>query len=302
MPVRRGEFGRWWRTAKERRVAPAVGVAVVAVALVAFYASVDPFDRAAGGEQVAFGAQPADQPSTTAAAAAPTPTDGSADGPKRVVVVGDSQAHALAINLPDGIEDTFDVTDGSVEGCSVYDEGTLETEVADYHLSFGRCEGWQGEWADAADRADADIALVVLGAWDVFDFELDDGTELEFGSPEWDSYVTQNLQSGIDALVGAGTRVALLEAACMRPQDVAGAGSPVLPERGDDDRIAHVNELWRDVADANPDAVTFVPGPSEWCDDEDVASDTAYRWDGVHVYTPGANLIYSTIAPTLLAL
>ena len=88
----------------------------------------------------------------------------------------------------------------------------------------------------------------------------------------------------------------------MRPRDVDGAGAPALPERGDDDRIAHINDLWRQVADANRDTVTFVPGPTEWCDDDDVANDAAYRWDGVHVYTPGANLIYTTIAPALLAL
>ncbi len=208
----------------------------------------------------------------------------------------------MAINLPDGIDDTLDVTDGSVEGCSVYDEGTLQTERDGYTLSFGRCEGWQDEWADAVERADAEVALVVLGAWDVFDFELDDGTDLEFGTPEWDTYVVDNLQSGIDALAGTGTRVALLEVACMRPQEVEGSGVPALPERGEDDRVAHLNDLWRDVAEANPDTVTFVPGPEEWCDDEDVASDVAYRWDGVHVYTPGANLIYTTIAPTLLTL
>ena len=205
MPVRRGEFGRWWRAAKERRVVPAVSVAVVVVALIAFYASVDPFDRAAGGQQVAFGARsrrtsprrPWLQPRRH-----PTSAD---DGlPRRLVVVGDSQAHALAINLPDGIEDTFEVTDGSVEGCSVYDQGAIKTEREGVHLSFGRCDGWQDEWADAVDRADADIALIVLGAWDVFDFELDDGTDLEFGSPEWDEYVTDDLQSGIDALVATG--------------------------------------------------------------------------------------------------
>ena len=185
-----------------------------------------------------------------------------------MVVVGDSQAHALAINLPDGIDDTFDVSDGSVEGCSVYDEGALKTERDGYTLSFGRCEGWQDEWAEAADRADADVALVVLGAWDVFDFELDDGTDLEFGSPEWDAYVTEGPAIGHRRAAPTGTRVALLEVPCMRPQDVEGDGVPALPERGDDDRVAHLNELGGSVADANPDTVTFVSGPTEWCDDE----------------------------------
>ena len=306
MPVRRGELGRWWHSAGERRLVPLAGAAVLFAGVIAFYSSVDPFDRAAGGDEVVFGATPAGDaaanvPSTTQAAGA-APASVAASMPRRVVVVGDSQAHALAINLPDGIDDTLDVTDGSVEGCSVYDEGTLQTERDGYFLSFGRCDGWQDEWADAANDADAEVALVVLGAWDVFDFELDDGTDLEFGTSEWDEYVTENLQSGIDTLAAEGTRVALLEVPCMRPQDVEGSGVPALPERGDDERVAHLNDLWRDVAAANPDTVTFVEGPSEWCDDEDVSSDTAYRWDGVHVYTPGANLIYTTIAPTLLTL
>ena len=110
------------------------------------------------------------------------------------------------------------------------------------------------------------------------------------------------LQSGVDALAGAGAQVALLEVPCMRPQDVDGAGVPALPERGDDARVAHVNELLRAVAASDPATVTFVEGPDEWCGDEAVATDLGMRWDGVHVYKPGAALIYETIAPALLAL
>ena len=79
-----------------------------------------------------------------------------------------------------------------------------------------------------------------------------------------------------------------------------------LPERGDDVRVAHVNELLRATAASygtGADApVQFVPGPGAWCDDEAIATDLGYRWDGVHVYKPGANLIYTTIAPDLLRL
>ncbi len=48
MPVRRGELGRWWRSAGERRLVPVAAGALVAASLIAFYASVDPFDRAEG--------------------------------------------------------------------------------------------------------------------------------------------------------------------------------------------------------------------------------------------------------------
>ena len=137
----------------------------------------------------------------------------------------------------------------------------------------------------------------------MFDFELDDGTDLEFGTPEWDTYVTESLQSGIDALDrhrapaspcsrcrACGLRTSRA-AACRRcPSAATTTASPTSTTCG------------ASVAEANPDTVTFVSGPTEWCDDEDVSSDVGYRWDGVHVYTPGANLIYTTIAPALLTL
>ena len=87
----------------------------------------------------------------------------------------------------------------------------------------------------------------------------------------------------------------------MRPVEAEGAGVPPLPERGDDSRVARVNDLLRSVADGRADT-TFLDGPDEWCTDEAIATDIGYRWDGVHVYEPGANLIYETIAPSLLAL
>ena len=87
---------------------------------------------------------------------------------------------------------------------------------------------------------------------------------------------------------------------------MGGAGERALPERGDDDRVAHVNELLRGVAGsyqaAGFDRVQFVEGPDEWCNDETIATDLGYRWDGVHVYRPGANLIYTAVAPDLLRL
>ena len=88
----------------------------------------------------------------------------------------------------------------------------------------------------------------------------------------------------------------------MRPVEADGAGVPPLPERGDDTRVAHVNDVFRGVATASGGTVTFVGGPEAWCADDAVATDVALRWDGVHVYKPGAKLVYDTIAPALVGL
>jgi len=313
-PVRKGALGRWFATAKGKRMMPLAVSGAVVLALVAFYANVDEFDRAAGGEDQEFGATSPDGGSVqvgAANAAGPSPSvavvvnptiPAALAAPERVVIVGDSQAHALAVNLPHGIEDTFEVSDGGLDGCSVYDGGRVFSELNGFNNMFSVCENWVDDWTESAEDADADIALVVLGAWDVFDLETPDGERFTFGSDEWDDYVTDSLRRGVDALAQDGVRVALLEVPCMRPVNVAGAGVPALPERGDDDRVGHLNELWHDVADADPGNVTFIDGPDEWCNDEAIATDLAYRWDGVHVYKPGANLIFTTIAPALLDL
>jgi hypothetical protein len=239
-----------------------------------------------------------------AAGAAANPSTGPVVGtlppnlPRRVTVVGDSQATALLKNAPKGLGSTLDLHDGALNGCGLYDEGSIRS-AANFRRVFGNCEGWPDEWAESAAEGQAQITLVVLGAWDVFDLDRDDGL-LAFGTPEHDAYLTGQLQRGIDALVGVGSKVALLEVPCYEP--VGGGGLVALPERGDEARTEHLNELFRQVAAANPASVSFISSPTEWCDDEAIATDLGYRWDGVHYYRPGAKLVFETIAPQLLAI
>lgn len=322
-PVRTGVIGRWWKDRAPVTYWPIAGGAALTVVLMVFYVSVEQFNRFEGGDEAVFELDAAAASPTAVtdgdAAAEPLPFADESTGadvapssslaPESSVtpaasatlaIVGDSQANALAINLPDGIEGVFpEVVNGSVDGCSVYDAGSVRSAVR-FGNNFSICQGWQQEWADAA--AGNDVALVVVGAWDVFDID-DDGTIYGFATPEGDALFVENLSSGIDAMLAEGANVALLEVACMRPQDVEGAGVRALPERGDDARVAHVNDLLRQVA-ASYDSprVEFVEGPDEWCNDEAIATDLGYRWDGVHVYKPGANLIYTTVAPDLLRL
>ncbi len=311
-PVRKGAIGRWWKDRAPITYWPLAGGAALCGALLLFYVSVDQFNRFQGGDDAVFeldadGVDGAlDDLSETSDADAASADSTATIAPAstvpaaRLAIVGDSQANALAINLPDGIDDAFsDVVNGSVDGCSVYDSGSVQSSVS-FGNNFAICQGWQEEWADAA--AGNDVALVVVGAWDVFDID-DDGTIYGFATPDGDALFVRNLTSGIDAMLAEGANVALLEVACMRPQDVEGAGVRALPERGEDSRVAHVNDLLRQAAASyQSPRVEFVDGPDEWCTDEAIASDLGYRWDGVHVFTPGANLIYTAVAPDLLRL
>jgi peptidoglycan/LPS O-acetylase OafA/YrhL len=332
-PIRRGALKQWFRRQRDvdwstRTLSAGVVLLVVAACLGAFFSTVKPFDRAAGGPDVAIdlskvqptpstasspssaattvGSEPvtvaSESPApTSTAAAVVTPPPSQPPGPARLVIVGDSQAHSLAINLPSGIDSALTVSDGSVEGCSVYDDGKVQSARAGFNRSFADCGGWAQKWGKAADKAHAQLALVVLGAWDVFDVEVD-GHLIAFGTPEADQRFIDNLDKGIAELQSAGAKVALLEVPCMRPKDVKGAGVPALPERADDTRTAHLNDLLHQVANADPAHITFISGPTQWCNDPAISTDLGYRWDGVHVYKPGAKLIFETISPALLAI
>ena len=315
-PVRKGAIGRWWNDRATITYWPVAGGAALVGALLLFYVSVDQFNRFEGGDDAVFDLNAAADSTTVGeVSTAAGPAVSSSVAPTswiaptapvvlassaRLAIVGDSQANALAINLPAGIEGAFpDVVNGSVDGCSVYDSGSVQSSVS-FGNNFSICQGWQQEWAAAA--AGNDVALVVVGAWDVFDID-DGGTVFGFATPEGDALFVRNVTSGIDAMLAEGTNVALLEVACMRPRDVEGAGVRALPERGDDARVAHVNDLLRETAASfDSPRVEFVEGPDQWCNDEAIATDLKYRWDGVHVYKPGANLIYTTVAPDLLRL
>ena len=323
-PIRSGGLGRWWSQVSRRGRSARLRwclAGVLALSLVVTGLAVQ--IRQAADVDPAVGDQVATFDIDAALAAAGSPVESTAGGataqptpvpdapvvveptapqlPRRIVVLGDSQANSLANNLPDGIERVFSVSDGSIDGCSVQSIGKIVTARPDFSKLFQRCDGWEERWVEAARGSGAELALVVIGAWDVFDHEVD-GVRVPFASPEGDARFIAGVQQGVDALRAEGVHVALLEVACMRPIDVEGAGVPALPERGEDWRVAHLNELLRQVAAADPTATTFVPGPVQWCQDPAIASSTAYRWDGVHVYQNGAKLIMEAITAPLLAI
>ena len=56
-------------------------------------------------------------------------------------------------------------------------------------------------------------------------------------------------------------------------------------------------------APSSRSAPSRAPSPKRWFDNNDpVARDTEYRWDGVHVSGKGAKLVFETIIPSLQAI
>lgn len=317
-PARRGVIGTWWKQRSQlsimrRRKVAAVGAMVVVGLTVTGVrvAGIEARDLAldTSNADVIFVA-PTTVPSTVQIGSPTTISDVSTTSttiatlPRRVVIVGDSQAHALAVNLPKGIEKTFTISDGSIDGCGIYDRGVgIGGDTGKFRRNFVHCVGFEKSWSRSTVKAKAQVALVVIGAWEVLDVKVNNFL-FKFGTAPADTFFRTQMLRGIKALRDAGATVALLEVACMRPVASKGGPVPPLPQRGDDARTGHLNDLLRDIAVAggDGDGVEFVKGPTQWCTDPKIGSSTSYRWDGVHVYKPGAKLIYETIAPTLLQL
>ena len=308
-PARKGAIGNWLRqrrqlSAMRRRLPVALTVAVAALVGVtsAELSGIQARDVSVdtGNTDVVF-VVPTTLP-TTATTTVNTPVTSTtlAKLPRRVVIVGDSQAHSLAVNKPSGIENTFVITNGSVDGCGVYDRGVgIGGTSGKFRRNFANCKGFETKWAKSAAQANADVALVVVGAWEVMDLQINSFL-FKVNTVPADTIFKTQLQRGIDALRKQRVAVALLEVACMRPVESKGGPVPPLPQRGDDTRTGHLNALMREVAEPENDGVYFVNGPKEWCSVPKVANSLSYRWDGVHVYKPGAKLILESIAPALL--
>jgi len=310
IPTRQGALGNWLHnrqqlSAMHRRLPVLITAAVVAslgitgVKVVGIEARDLSIDTSTAN--VIFSV-PTTVASASSLPAASTTSTTIAKLPRKLVIVGDSQAHSLVVNKPSGIEKTFVITNGSIDGCGIYDRGVgVGGTNGNFRRNFANCVGFEKKWAKSATTARADVALVVIGAWEVLDLKINGFTFAVNTSPADTMFRTQ-MKRGIDALRSTGATVALLEVACMRPVDSKGGPVPALPQRGDDTRTKHLNDLLREIAAPEDDGVFFISGPKEWCSDPKISTSLSYRWDGVHAYKPGAKLIFETIASSVLKL
>ena len=308
-PARKGAIGNWLRQRRQlsamRRRLPIALTAVIAALVGATSVQLSVIQARdvsvdTGNTDVVFVVPTSVPTSATTLVNTPVTSTTVAKLPRRVVIVGDSQAHSLAVNKPSGIEKTFVITNGSIDGCGVYDRGVgVGGTTGKFRRNFANCKGFETKWAKSAAQAKADVALVVIGAWEVMDLQINSFL-FKVNTVPADTMFKSQLQRGIDALRKQNVAVALLEVACMRPVESKGGPVPPLPQRGDDTRTGHLNTLMREMAAPENDGVYFVNGPKEWCSDPKVANSLSYRWDGVHVYKPGAKLILESIAPAIL--
>ncbi len=294
-PVRNGTLFKW-RASTGRRLAT-VGVTVLAV----LAATVAGGQLAATAQRAVFvmGEGPIDQApdvNIDTGIVVPASSQVLRKTPVKVAIFGDSQGRALFTNRPADIGKFLTLTDNSITACGIL-PGKVRSRSGEGFDLEKSCPRWTSEWEKDALRTKPEIALVVIGAWDVFDLTTATG-KLVFATPAWDAMFTSTLQEAVAAIRRSGAVVALSLLPCYTPVRVTG-GAGYWPERGDTDRIEHVNKLL--LAARGPGVHTVDP-PSSYCTDPQISASRKYRWDGVHYLKAGSALYFGAVVPQLLAL
>jgi lysophospholipase L1-like esterase len=209
--------------------------------------------------------------------------------------VGDS----VSMTMTPGFLRTSDpaaltVVDRSAVGCGLLRgvqlvEGTWQQTSAE-------CGSWPERWAEDVAAYRPDVAVMQFGAWEVFDWQVDDEART-WGSAETNAFAMAEIEQAVQVLSSTGARVVLLTSPHFEARNVV-SQTGEWRNRYDPARIDVWNDLLGQVAARHPDLVTVVDlyrFQSTYPDSEQL------RVDGVH-YTPeGADVVTEWLAPRLIA-
>ena len=310
-PVRTGGWRRVWQWRPSLAVAGASGLVVVALIVSTVGAPAPPPARAVGGEAVAPGQGGSraliavggglDPPGLAPPASVPMPGAPPPVSSRRAVkttVLGDSVGFdvVFAASPVKGLR----LFTRAIPGCGVL---PVELQVGDRRLlPSDQCPHWLDEWRVAA-REQPDVALVFLGAWEVFDPYVD-GERLAVGSPGWESYVEGQLERGVATLArGTRTRIGLATVPCFATTEpVLGIDSE---ERSQRRRTDAVDGVVRKVAARHPGRVALLDWAGFVCPhgrDRRTIDGVVVRPDGMHPDVLGDRIVWTWLSPIVLAM
>lgn len=225
-----------------RRWQPAAGV-LVGATLVAGVLLPASAGAARSGSHLAAPAVAGEQETTTVA---PAPL-------VQAVMLGDSVAVTVGNAIkPFAADYRFAFGNDAIVGCGVAVGSALKTlgEVAQVP---GRCTGWEQAWQQTIDSAHPDVALILLGRWEVLD-RLLDGSWRHIGEPAFDSYLAGRLDRALAIAMSGGAIAVLCTAPYYQGQERPQGGT--WPEN-DPARVDRFNELARQAVARHPAAVLY---------------------------------------------
>jgi peptidoglycan/LPS O-acetylase OafA/YrhL len=259
-------------------------------------------ERALSGGAVAPKATP---PSTAATGA--TGADGTTDAngapipppPPKVMIVGDSVAGTIGLGYDDlGASSGLTVWNRGRLGCGLFYDGQIieggELQPVDSH-----CD-WRATWPIQLDQFKPDIVVMLVGAWDILDREVD-GHVVKFGSVEYDSTFLHLLDDATTLLGSTGAKVVVLTTPFFSRPELAIQTGREWPEY-EPWRVDRINSLYRDFLANHPgryrmlDLNKFVSPQGKFTDELD---GQVVRGDGVHFTKAGSLMVVNWLTPQL---
>jgi peptidoglycan/LPS O-acetylase OafA/YrhL len=237
---------------------------------------------------------------TTAAARPPTPAAEIDIGPARVLVVGDSVALTLSGDRPAGVPGPdIQITSEAILGCGVI---RVNRHAGPFvHEPSDDCRAWPEIWAAAITRLRPDVTMLLLGAWEAWDIQLD-GERIPYASARHEALLREEVNLALDVLSVGRTEVLVLTTPCFNHFDAREfrEGS----DRNDPARVAWINGMLRQAATGRGD-VRVVDLGGWLCPggrfQESIDGVQVRDHDGVHLESGGLGVVWDWLRPDVLS-
>jgi peptidoglycan/LPS O-acetylase OafA/YrhL len=239
-------------------------------------------------------ARPTTVPTPSADAVAPVNRSGRHPGAEpRVAFFGDSVSWTLGTYLPP--HPGLGTSVQALPGCGIARLPDL-LQLGDGGANYPGCTQWDTKWRAGVAKDDPDVSVILLDRWELMDRKLD-GTYQHVGMPQYDAYLTGELNLAITIAKSGGAQVVLLTAPYTHRAERPDGG---LYDEDQPDRVDAWNRLLRAVAARDPHNVTVIDLNQRVCPDHNFTwtiGSMQIRGDGLH-FTPEG--VQQWIAPWLL--
>ena len=228
----------------------------------------------------------------------------SATGALRFAIYGDSTAQALANGLAPWLRDdgkSLPVGGFTTMGCGLFVYGEIEKRGR-WQAENDVCQGMAEQWRQATSRSKPDVAIVLVGPWEVRNRRLTpQSPRVAMGDPALDAATRDAIVAAVDALTAAGSSVVWLTSPHVRIPPLNGKLFDEDRAASDPARIDRFNALVREVARTRPEqmrVVEFGAYLEAWPGGE---FDEKIRADGVHFSVEGGSTLARTwLGPQIL--
>jgi peptidoglycan/LPS O-acetylase OafA/YrhL len=211
----------------------------------------------------------------------------------RVTFFGDSVSWSLGTYLP--ATPGLSVTVRSIQGCGIARLPDV-MQLGLPHGNYPGCPTWDSRWRRGVNADDPDVAVILLDRWELMDRRLD-GRYQHVGQPQYNAYLTGELELAISIAGSHGARVVLLTAPYTHRAERPDGG---LYDEDQPARVDAWNRLLYQAAVRHAGTVSVIDLNRRVCPDGEFTwtiDRLRIRSDGLH-FTPQG--VQRWIAPWLL--